>query len=101
MYDFEISKEYAIDYGNIRLSRNQIKKMLYQNLQCIQQITLQTSDETKQFLTKEEIIEIILTKVHRREVIELIHMISLIKNRHSNVSDYLQYILMGIFAENE
>ncbi|WP_268884623.1 hypothetical protein [Heyndrickxia sporothermodurans] len=42
-----------------------------------------------------------MTKVQRREVIKIIHMISLIKNRQSDVSGYLKYILIGIPATNE
>ncbi|MGG4507236.1 hypothetical protein ABEW77_15525 [Heyndrickxia sporothermodurans] len=100
LYDFKMSKKHVFDYGDIRLSRNQIKHIFYQNLQSIQRLTINFENETI-FLTKDEIIEIIMTKVQRREVIKIIHMISLIKNRQSDVSGYLKYILIGIPATNE
>ncbi|GIN85054.1 hypothetical protein J6TS2_14400 [Heyndrickxia sporothermodurans] len=91
------SEQYSKMYAEIRLSHNQVKNMLYQNLQSVQEITVQLNKDKVESLTKDEVVEVFLTNLHRKEIIEIIHMLSLIVSRGSKVKSYLQYILLGIY----
>lgn len=95
------SKQYSKFYAEIRLSHNQVKNMLYQNLQSLQQLTIKLNKEKSVKLTKDQVVEILMSNLQRKEVIEIIHMLSLIVGRDSSVNAYLQYILLGIFTKEK
>ncbi|MEC1376229.1 hypothetical protein P9D39_18200 [Heyndrickxia oleronia] len=88
-------------YSEICLSHNQVKHMLNQYLNSIKNMTIQLNEETLIKLTKGQVVDVLLENLKRKEIVELIHMLTMINERQSDVSSYMKYILLGILAYKE
>ncbi|MCI1590042.1 MAG: hypothetical protein LKH79_05755 [Heyndrickxia oleronia] len=88
-------------YSEICLSHNQVKQMLNHYLNSIRNMTIQLNEETLIKLTKVQVVDVLLENLKRKEIVELIHMLTMINQRQSDVSSYMKYILSGILAYKE
>ncbi|MGE8206916.1 hypothetical protein ACQKP0_20605 [Heyndrickxia sp. NPDC080065] len=93
-------EEYSEVYSKIRLSQNQVKRILNQSLQPLKYVNIEINNNEKLELKKEQIVELLLINLKRNEVVELIHMLQLILGRKSEISSYIKYILIGILSNN-
>nr|WP_259547881.1 hypothetical protein [Heyndrickxia oleronia] len=93
----EIVLESTIEYSSVRISLNQMKDLLYKYILPLNELNIRLSDGEQIQISSETLINLLLTKLSRNQLLELIHMFQIINSRKSNIKHYLEYILHGIF----
>lgn len=79
-----------------RYSYNQIKQQLKSYIFPVNSLTFLVNQKMQVEMSGEQIVEYILANLPRRQILELLEMLEIIKGRNSNAINYLQYILHGI-----
>ncbi|MBU5212680.1 hypothetical protein [Heyndrickxia oleronia] len=92
----EIVLESTIEYSSVRISLNQMKDLLYKYILPLNELNIRLSDGEQIQISSETLINLLLTKLSRNQLLELIHMFQIINSRKSNIKHYLEYILHGI-----
>ncbi|GIN39088.1 MULTISPECIES: hypothetical protein [Heyndrickxia] len=92
----EIVLESTIEYSSVRISLNQMKDLLYKYILPLNELNIRLSDGEQIQISSETLINLLLTKLSRNQLLELIHMFQIIDSRKSNIKHYLEYILHGI-----
>ncbi|OOP66011.1 hypothetical protein BWZ43_23225 [Heyndrickxia oleronia] len=92
----EIVLESTIEYSSVRISLNQMKYLLYKYILPLNELNIRLSDGEQIQISSETLINLLLTKLSRNQLLELIHMFQIINSRKSNIKHYLEYILHGI-----
>ena len=84
-----------------RYSYNQIKELLKSFICPSNSLSFMINQKKEIEMTGEQLVEYILTNLPRRQILELLDMLRIIKNRNSEPINYLQYILHGIDRNKE
>jgi len=79
-----------------RYSYNQIKEYLYSYIFPANSLSFLVNQKLEVEMSGDQIVDYILANLPRRQILELLEMLEIIKNRNSSPISYLQYILHGI-----
>ncbi|MCI1591428.1 MAG: hypothetical protein LKH79_12890, partial [Heyndrickxia oleronia] len=74
----EIVLESTIEYSSVRISLNQMKDLLYKYILPLNELNIRLSDGEQIQISSETLINLLLTKLSRNQLLELIHMFQII-----------------------
>ncbi|MGV3466555.1 MAG: hypothetical protein ACO1OT_14840 [Heyndrickxia sp.] len=90
-----------VNQKSVRYSYNQIKNQLKSYIVAANSLTFLVNQQRQVQMTGDQIVEYILSNLPRRQILELLEMLEIIKSRNSSTINYLQYILHGIDQNKE
>ncbi|MBS4175010.1 hypothetical protein [Bacillus sp. FJAT-49736] len=90
-----------LDRKSEKYSYNQIKEKLKSYIFPANSLNFIVDRKLQVKMSGNQIVEYILANLQRRQILELIEMLEIIKNRNSNIINYLEYILNGINQHKE
>ncbi|WP_230951719.1 hypothetical protein [Heyndrickxia coagulans] len=97
----KLSKTPSEDLKKIPLSENQIRGILHSFMHSFESIEVQTGKDRHRELTTEQAIDLLVRNMSRESILDFIHQLNIIRERHSSVLAYVKYILTALVIRLE